>query len=81
VWRTTVSVTLPNTQRFTPERPWEHIAMKLSGVFRPREMTSSAPKPSFVLQVTLATPSFSARALLQDIPRFVADLGDQLVRC
>src|SRR3990172_9011483 len=63
VWRTTVSVTLPNTQRFTPERPWEHIAMKLSGVLRPSEMISSAPKPSFVVQVTLATPNFFSSAL------------------
>src|SRR5258706_4434001 len=35
LWRTTVSVTLPSTQRRTPERPWVHIAIRLSGVSRP----------------------------------------------
>jgi len=34
-WRTTVSVTLPNTQRFTPDRPWLHIAIRLSGFHGP----------------------------------------------
>ena len=44
-WRTTVSVTLPNTQRFTPECPWVHMAIKLSGVLRASEIISSAAKP------------------------------------
>jgi hypothetical protein len=40
---TTLSVTLPNTQRLIPERPWVHMAIKLSGVWRPILMISSAP--------------------------------------
>lgn len=42
-WRTTLSVTLPNTQRLTPERPWVHMAMKLSSVLRASAVISSAP--------------------------------------
>jgi hypothetical protein len=34
---TTLSVTLPKTQRLTPERPWVHIAIKLSGGGRPKD--------------------------------------------
>ena len=30
-WRTTFSVTLPNTQRLAPVRPWVDIAIKLFG--------------------------------------------------
>src|SRR5918994_4825237 len=45
-WRTTVSVTLPNTQRFTPERPWEHMTIRLSGVWLPTETISSGATPS-----------------------------------
>jgi len=30
-WRTTLSVTLPNTHRLMPERPWVHMAIKLPG--------------------------------------------------
>src|SRR6185312_11019482 len=57
-WRTTVSAMLPNIQRLTPERPWEHIETRLSGVFCPSEIISSAAKPSLVTLDTFATPSF-----------------------
>jgi hypothetical protein len=32
-WRTTRLVTLPSTNRPIPERPWVHMAIRLSGVF------------------------------------------------
>jgi hypothetical protein len=42
-WRTTLSVTLPKIQRVTPDRPWVHIAAKLSGVLRASIVISSVP--------------------------------------
>src|SRR5581483_4405779 len=55
-WRTTVSVTLPNTQRLTPERPWVHMATRLLGVFCAQAMISSGPSPSSTSGVTFLTP-------------------------
>ena len=36
-------VTLSRTQRVAPDRPWVHMAMKLTGFFRARVVISSAP--------------------------------------
>jgi hypothetical protein len=33
-WRTTFSVTLPSTQRFTPDLPCVHIVISALGLFR-----------------------------------------------
>src|SRR5262249_12027086 len=56
--RTTVSVTLPNIQRLTPERPCVHMAIRLSGDCRANEMISSAEKPPLATQETSVIPNF-----------------------
>ena len=49
-------VTLPNIQRLTPERPWVHIATRLSGVWRENAMISSADNPSLATNETFSSP-------------------------
>jgi len=49
-------VTLPSAQRFIPERPWVHMAIKLSGVVRANSMISSAPEPTDKIEETLSMP-------------------------
>ena len=80
-WRTTVSVTLPNAQRLTPEQPWVvHMAIRLSGVWRANEMISSAARPSLTIVETLwilwprSALAFSSRYALASSRRFATNL-------
>src|SRR5437660_4257789 len=63
-WRTTFSVTLPSTQRFTPDLPCVHIVISASGLLRAKSIISFGPEPSIKTDDTVWTPSALIASIL-----------------